>query len=173
VFADRWSVTDDRALVKWWNLGAHVDVIAGKLGRSRKAVWNRVIRLRQAGLIPQTTLAYQPGGGDTVPCTVCGNDFTRIRITQKICSKTCRTASRHVAEPKIRTDGICPRCQERPRVARPSGRLRSYCRECENAMVKEYFRTEAGKATAERYRTSERGKAMAKAAMQRYRARQK
>lgn len=46
-----------------------------------------------------------------------------------------------VYEPTVkRTDGICPRCCERPRTLRSTGKLSPYCKECMNQMSRRKYR---------------------------------
>lgn len=46
---------------------------------------------------------------------------------------------------------ICPRCDTNPRAARPDGRLRGWCKQCEAKQKVAYNNSEAGKAAMDKY----------------------
>ncbi len=147
----RWTPEDDARLIDWWAAGLPPDVIAAGLSRTRRAVYRRVERLRAAGQLGAPSNAYLPGSGTVVPCVNCGQSFTRIRVTQSLCSHQCDLDYHRTGRTVTRGDGICPRCGVNPRPARPTGLLRSWCRPCETAQKSEYMRSDAGKAAWRRW----------------------
>jgi hypothetical protein len=169
----RWTGAQDTALIAAWARGVPASLIAAMQNRSPKAIYARVNTLRRQGLIADPDGAYLPDAGLDVPCSVCGTRFTRARVMERYCGPPCAQAARRVTQPKVRRDGICPRCGTNPRPARPDGGRRPWCRSCESAQKAEYQRTPAGKATAARYWHSEKGRAAGRRAFARFYAKQK
>ena len=61
-----------------------------------------------------------------------------------------RAARRLVRRVRYRQP-ICPRCKINRKTERSDGRLRSWCRDCENKQKHEYNHSPAGKANTRRY----------------------
>lgn len=106
-------------------------------------------------------MTYLPGQAD-VPCAVCGTVFNRRGAGgqghRKWCSPDCRKEGKRLwgrermGHSPRRADGVCPRCNTNPRVARPDGRLRGWCGPCEAAQKAEYMKSPAGLETLRRFR---------------------
>lgn len=158
----RWTLQEEQWLTRMVYLRqAKISAIAAKLGRTPKAIQQRIAKLRADGQLPASATAYFPGE-PYVPCVICGEEFFRSRGPglgdwRKYCSKECATRGQRVDPQRDYT--ICPRCKEQPRGLRPDGRMRGWCRKCESAQKTEYQRTEAGKATWRRYYYKRTGRA--------------
>lgn len=169
-----WTRQQDDELIGYVRRYIDPGYIAQRMGRTPKAIEHRVQKLRAIGrLTTPAVMAYRPEDGRTTRCVVCDTRFTRARVTQRYCGHRCSLVADRVPEPTVRSDGICPRCGERPRKARPGGGLRGWCAPCESKQKTQYMRTEAGKAAMARYLATEKGQQARRRAQKAYEARQK
>lgn len=154
----RWSTDEDNELICHWLYGSSVDLISAQLGRSRKGVYTRVKKLRDAGELPAPETRYGDGSG-VAPCASCQYRFIQSTSWHRYCSRACVNAAHRVPKEQWQIDGLCPKCKQHPKATRPNGKTRSWCRQCESKQKAEYLRTEAGKETMRRYQRSEKGRA--------------